>query len=184
MQAYFKMEGNWEDSSGKGFNAEDNTSGFSTDAIAGGHAGLFAGGNNDYVQYPALLSTASGITISAWVNRTHITEAEQTILNKGSQENSDHIWLYFRNDVLRFELGNGTNLHMIEAFLINPWEMDYHLRSQGGRWDGTQWITDTDTSPCIDAGYSDSNYSSEPLPNGDRVNIGLYGNTTEASKSH
>ncbi len=182
MQAYFKMENNWQDSSGNGFNAEDNTSGFSTDAIAGGHAGLFAG--NDYVQYPTSLSTVSGITISAWVNRSQITDTEQTILNKGSQGNNDHIWLYFRKEVLRFELGNGTDRRMIEALLINPWEMDHHLRSQGGRWDGTQWVTDADTSPCIDAGYDDSDYSSEPLPNGDRVNIGLYGNTSEASKSH
>ena len=38
------------------------------------------------------------------------------------------------------------------------------------------------TSSCIEAGNLDV-FSNEPLPNGDRINIGYYGNTTQASKS-
>jgi len=38
-------------------------------------------------------------------------------------------------------------------------------------------------SPCIDAGRIDSNYQNEPLPNGSRINIGSYGNTSEATSS-
>lgn len=60
---------------------------------------------------------------------------------------------------------------------------DLHLKSKGGRWDGTKWVADTATSPCINAGNPSSDYSKEPAPNGNRVNIGAYGNTAEASKT-
>jgi hypothetical protein len=38
-------------------------------------------------------------------------------------------------------------------------------------------------SPAIDAGDPASDYSSEPWPNGGRVNMGAYGNTKEATRS-
>ncbi len=60
------------------------------------------------------------------------------------------------------------------------WQI-YHLKSEGGRWNGTQWVNDANTSPCIDAGDPVSDYSNEPTPNGNRINIGAFGNTTEAS---
>lgn len=60
---------------------------------------------------------------------------------------------------------------------------DYHLLSVAGRWDGKKWVKDNMSSPCIDAGYSYSDYSNEPVPNGNRINIGPDGNTIYASKS-
>ncbi|WP_440948464.1 disaggregatase related repeat-containing protein [Methanosarcina sp. T3] len=60
---------------------------------------------------------------------------------------------------------------------------DYHLKSKAGRWNGKSWVTDGTSSPCIDAGYSSSDYSAEPQDNGGRINIGVYGNTKYASKS-
>jgi predicted outer membrane repeat protein len=45
---------------------------------------------------------------------------------------------------------------------------DYHLRP---------------VSPCIDAGDSVSEYAGEPQPHGNRVNMGAYGNTAEATKA-
>jgi len=38
-------------------------------------------------------------------------------------------------------------------------------------------------SPAIDAGDPASDYSNEPEPNGDRINMGAYGNTTDATTS-
>jgi len=52
-----------------------------------------------------------------------------------------------------------------------------------GRWNGTEWVIDDVTSPCIDAGAPDSDYTNEPADNGGRINIGAYGNTAEASLS-
>ncbi len=60
---------------------------------------------------------------------------------------------------------------------------DYHLQSTAGRWNGSTWVTDEADSPCIDTGDPSSSYSNEPSPNGDRINIGRYGNTDEASKT-
>jgi len=62
---------------------------------------------------------------------------------------------------------------------------DYHLLSQAGRWDpaaGT-WVKDAQTSPCIDAGDPNSPVGSEPLPNGNCINLGVYGGTSQASLS-
>jgi PGF-pre-PGF domain-containing protein len=60
---------------------------------------------------------------------------------------------------------------------------DYRLKSKAGRWNGSSWVSDNISSPCIDAGYPLSDYSNEPEPNGNRINIGPDGNTWYASKS-
>ncbi len=70
--------------------------------------------------------------------------------------------------------------------------LDFHLQSQYGRYDPTTraFVTnDAETSALIDLGVPASMggaaavYVNEPAPNGSRVNVGLYGNTVEASKS-
>jgi len=62
---------------------------------------------------------------------------------------------------------------------------DYHLKSQAGRWDpnSKSWVKDDVTSPCIDAGDPNSDWSKEPWPHGERINMGAYGGTAEASMS-
>jgi len=60
---------------------------------------------------------------------------------------------------------------------------DFHLKSEIGRWNGSSWVTDGVTSPCINAGDPASGCSLERENNGDRINMGFYGNTSEASKS-
>jgi uncharacterized repeat protein (TIGR02543 family) len=65
-------------------------------------------------------------------------------------------------------------------------EGDYHLQSEAGRWDPqTQsWVLDKVTSPALDAGLAASPVGHEPTPNGGRINMGVYGGTAEAGKSH
>jgi hypothetical protein len=46
-----------------------------------------------------------------------------------------------------------------------------------------EWVLDTVTSPCIDAGDPSSDWSEELSPNGSRINMGAYGGTSQASKS-
>jgi hypothetical protein len=78
---------------------------------------------------------------------------------------------------------NGTPADLRDDFWVNG---DYHLKSQAGRWDptGRSWVKDDVTSPCIDAGDPNSPIGEEPFPNGGRINMGAYGGTAEASKSH
>jgi hypothetical protein len=66
---------------------------------------------------------------------------------------------------------------------VNPAAYDFHLKSRYGRWDGKKWVKDKATSPCIDAGDPKSKWKNESAPNGGRINIGAYGNTSKASKS-
>jgi beta propeller repeat protein len=66
---------------------------------------------------------------------------------------------------------------------------DYHLRSQGRRWNSStsSWVADDVTSPCIDAGDPAAELLAEPLTSpGDavvnaRLDMGVYGGTAEAS---
>jgi hypothetical protein len=61
---------------------------------------------------------------------------------------------------------------------------DFHLQSEAGRWvEGEGWTNDVATSMLIDAGDPASAFDNETDPDGGRVNIGLYGNTDQASRS-
>jgi len=77
---------------------------------------------------------------------------------------------------------NGTPEDINDDFWV---QADYHLCSQAGRWDPNSkiWVQDAITSPCIDAGNPDSDCTAELLPNGERINMGAYGGTPQASLS-
>ena len=64
-------------------------------------------------------------------------------------------------------------------------EGDYHLRSRVGRWDSARlrWVKDETHSLCIDAGDPYWAYEQEAWPHGRRANLGVYGDTVEASLS-
>jgi len=64
-----------------------------------------------------------------------------------------------------------------EAIWVNG---DYHLQSEIGRWEDGAWVTDAQTSPCIDAGDPTVDSGSEPYPGGERINVGAYGGTYQA----
>jgi len=93
------------------------------------------------------------------------------------------------NDVWNNSLGNYNNTSLgtgdisKDPLFADPANYDFHLKSTAGRWNGTGWVNDTKTSPCIDAGDPNSSYSNETYPHGQKINIGAYGNTSEASKS-
>ena len=78
---------------------------------------------------------------------------------------------------------NGTPDNMADDFWMDG---DYHLQSQAGHWDqqSQKWVQDDVTSPCIDAGDSNSPIGTEPFPNGGLVNMGAYGAGDKASKSY
>jgi len=75
-----------------------------------------------------------------------------------------------------------TDIYLNPLF-VDQVNHDYHLQSRGGSWDGKTWVKYKVSSPCIDSGDPSSDYSKESEDNGNRINIGRYGNTIYASKS-
>jgi predicted outer membrane repeat protein len=60
---------------------------------------------------------------------------------------------------------------------------DLHLRSLAGHYTSTGWVTDSATSPAIDAGNPASEFVNEPSYSRGHIEMGAYGNTAQASKT-
>ena len=73
----------------------------------------------------------------------------------------------------------------IDPQFADPGKRDYHLRSEAGRWnpDGETWRRDRLTSPCVDAGDPNSDWTGELWSHGKRINLGAFGGTSQASMS-
>jgi hypothetical protein len=73
----------------------------------------------------------------------------------------------------------------VDPLFADPEQGDFHLQSLYGRWDPNElvWVNDEKTSPCLDAGDPSEPVGEEPFPHGNRINIGAYGGTDQASKS-
>ena len=72
-----------------------------------------------------------------------------------------------------------------DPLFADPNNNDYHLMSEAGRWDpnSQSWIQDDVTSPCIDVGDPNSDWTEELWPHGEQINMGAYGGTSQASMS-
>lgn len=102
--------------------------------------------------------------------------------------------------------GGGEGNISSDPFFADAANGDYHVKSQYGRWTDEQillddndtpadpnddflettpgqWVVDDVTSPCIDTGNPDLDWTAELWPNGGWVNMGAYGGTPEASMS-
>jgi hypothetical protein len=84
-------------------------------------------------------------------------------------------------------LATGCDSHSLSNSpgFVDPVAGDFHEKSTNvmGRYlRGYGWTNDVEASVLIDAGDPSSVYQNEPEPNGLRINIGLYGNSSESSK--
>lgn len=85
-----------------------------------------------------------------------------------------------------WQIATGQDLHsvLVDPLFADAANGDFHLKSQTGRFvPGSGWVTDPESSPCIDVGHPADSVGDEPSPNGGRVNLGAYGGTAEASMS-
>ncbi len=90
-----------------------------------------------------------------------------------SGDNADVSYSLVEEDILpdyygRLIAGEGMIYHFDPQFVDSD-NLDFHLKP---------------TSPGIDQGDPDSDWSNEPEENGDRVNLGAYGNTNEATQTN
>jgi len=120
-------------------------------------------------------------------------------INNLTDDSEKHRFIMAYNDLYHNGLGNyhtttsSTTDRSVDPLYANapdsydnpiaPEEVDFHLKSQHGRWDGSQWVLDAVTSQAIDTGVPGIAYALEPEPNGGRINMGAYGNTEYTSKS-
>jgi len=83
------------------------------------------------------------------------------------------------------DMGAGQGNIDGDPLFVDPKSGDYRLLSNRGRYwpEHDVWVLDRITSPCIDGGDPNSEPLDEPIPNGDRINMGAYGGTAQASLS-
>ncbi|MCE5341583.1 MAG: C10 family peptidase [Planctomycetaceae bacterium] len=62
-------------------------------------------------------------------------------------------------------------------------DLAFFLNNYLSSFDNGNWIIDTVTSPCIDAGDPNSDWTEELSPNGNHINMGAYGGKSQASLS-
>ena len=77
----------------------------------------------------------------------------------------------------------GPGMTNVPPLFVNVDAYDLHLQSREGHWTAGGWIPDAADSPCIDAGDTNMTVAAEPPPHGDRINLGRYGGTDQASKT-
>jgi parallel beta-helix repeat protein len=127
--------------------------------------------NHDYGVrcYSSSSPIITNCTIANNLNRGISAESSvPTILNCILWNNGDD--LYSCSAIFSCIENGDTGLgnFSVDPKFVNQAAGDYHLATD---------------SLCIDAGAPSSDYSLEPLPNGNRVNIGAYGNTSEATRT-
>lgn len=79
--------------------------------------------------------------------------------------------------------GKGSGNISAAPLFANALAGDFRLKSVAGRWNGSAWVNDNVTSPCVDTGDPASAFGNEPTPNGGRINMGYDGNTAYASRT-
>lgn len=156
-----------------------------------GNVGLFYGGGVS-CEFSSTLSITNSIL---WGNRLNLPEGlgsqahafESSIITIDYSVIEEGVDGIYDNGTGFILWGEGIiDADPLFAFFSDqdsPLLWDLRLKSQFGRWSpaSQDWVLDTQTSPCIDAGPVDGDYSLEPWPNGRRPNIGAYGNTAQAS---
>ena len=159
------------------------------------------GGMDDY-QCKLTESSATLASNILWANGTF----RYCIYTSGTTLTSDHNDLYatggarvgYYNGTVATTLaqwqaasGQDANSLSEDPLFADAPGGDFHLQSNGGRYDPTTgklpadptaWVDDAASSGCVDAGNPAGDYSQEPQPNGLRINIGAYGGTDEASR--
>lgn len=126
--------------------------------IADNEGGSLRGGVGIYVQGNSQTTVTNGIF-------RHNNDVESSVYDDFGLDESSTLTVTY---TLSNETFNGTGNKNDDPMFVDSPNADYHLKLG---------------SPAIDAGDPASDFSSEPSPNGGRVNMGRYGNTSEAGLS-
>ncbi len=94
-------------------------------------------------------------------------------------------WLGAYDTMRSWQIVSRQDGHSFSAdpLFSDPGNSDFHLLSTRGRFAEGRWLFDGLNSPGLNQGDPDNDYANELNPNGNRVNLGAYGNTPQASRS-
>lgn len=121
-------------------------------------------------------------------NSVQVQNADVTVADNVFWNNGDDFYTFEKatlkvNYCIAKETTYGEHNLAVDPLFADPKNGDYHLKSRAGRYHKGEWVSDDVDSPAIDAGSPSAAADEEPAPNGSRVNLGAYGNTSQASKS-
>ena len=68
-----------------------------------------------------------------------------------------------------------------DPLFADPANGDFHLKSAAGRWTRSGYVQDDVTSPALAKGYPEGSLEENPERAGNRIELGAYGNSGEAS---
>lgn len=145
-----------------------------TMSVSNSVVGAF-GTNSMVYQFPV------GGGLSADFNGVFLTNGAMA----GYQPESPFPRIYRTLSRLTRDIGIDARSYSGDPLFASAATSDFHLRSTAGRYNPATgaFVLDAETSPLIDAGSPGADCALEPSPNGLRLNVGLYGNTAEASKT-
>jgi hypothetical protein len=86
------------------------------------------------------------------------------------------------NAIAKCTIGAGV-FEPTDVLFVDEAADDYHEKSTAGHFHDGAFVLDTVTSPTIDRADPAASFANEPAPQGNRANLGIYGDTAEASKS-
>ena len=153
------------------------------------------------VTQPLLLSGGSLCVSNSIMEASGMGRSVFRFANSSSQLASDYNCIHAGNNanvsvdasglarryLNEWQAASGNDVHSVgyNPSMVDPENGDYHLHSAAGRYDSSTggFVTDEETSRLIDLGVPSMDSSEEPLPNGGRVNIGVFGGTAQASKT-
>lgn len=162
-----------------------------------GGAGLYVDGGATVTTVTLVNSTIAEHPCPGTVNGGNgiyaSTNTDVTVRNSIFWNNEDDFYLRDGSTLavsysLSEEGYEGPGNVSADPLFADPAGGDFHLQSTAGRYSvddagAPVWQNDSATSPAIDAGDTNDDFSNEPAPNGGVVNMGAYGNTPEASRS-
>ena len=136
-----------------------------------------------------VMKAASGSIFNRTISAGNLVSDYNNLLRSGGALIARQAKSFGADDVYptltEWQLATGDDAHSLshDSGFADSAGGDFHLLSLDGRFTCSGLETNGPSSDLLDAGNPDAPFSFEPESNGSRVNIGLYGNTTEASLS-
>jgi|GEM_PF-688186 len=115
LVAYWKMNGNWDDSKGTNTGTAAGNASFSSSRKLGSHAGVFDG-IGDYVEGPNndALDVAGPVTILAWVKLSDAPVDYSEIVDRENCSDSGFSLIVHSDRKVQFWIGNGTDFFGVQ----------------------------------------------------------------------